>query len=136
MPLNKLHGDIEQPINLAIAIEADDVGVFELGDRFRFTHEAGAIAVFFAIGGVDDFDGDLAAESAVGCFVDAGHATPAEEAMQVVFVELLSNEGIFHSEEEALDEWVGLGWMEGLRFFCSDLFEIMDKAIEAGDIGI
>lgn len=62
--------------------------VAEAGDIGGFLFEAGDEGVIVGKVVVEDFEGDVAVEVSLVCFVDASHGTLAEAGDYLVFIEM------------------------------------------------
>ena len=83
-PLDELEGEVGPAVVLAGLVDLDDVGVLELGDRFRFGLEPGQPGRPGVRPGQDHLEGDEPAEALVAGLVDDPHAAPAEFRQDVV----------------------------------------------------
>jgi len=91
-PVQPLHDDEGALVGLAGVVDADDVGMVQLGSRLGLAQQTGAALRAQARVG-EDLDGHVAAEQRVVGLIDHAHAPPANLRVQAI---TLVQEGTDH----------------------------------------
>lgn len=84
LSLHELHDNIEHSLNVAEVVDRDKVGVIEAGHRLGLGFKRGAeLGVIAELAG-EDFDGDVAIEGFLACFINRAHTALGDECFEHV----------------------------------------------------
>jgi hypothetical protein len=86
--LQELHGHVGPALDFTDVVHRDDVGVRQAAGGARLAQEACAAVAVLAQRGVQELEGDVAADAGIVRLVDAGHAAAPERAEDLVAPDL------------------------------------------------
>src|SRR5574341_1749179 len=94
-PFNVLDRHIQQALHIAIAIQLDNMWMFQFGNSLSLALEAQRVIGVSTKGSVNHLEGNLALEAHIQGAIDTRHTALAEERLEPVFIQLSPEQGVF-----------------------------------------